>query len=78
MVIFCDKIKSIIESKDSKIYFCNKFMICRLNMYFKVLLYFLRYIKFFMLNTKFCYKNGILPFNFNSKFNVKPYFPTKY
>ena len=39
---FYEKIKPLIESKDSKIYFCNKFKICRLNMYFKVLLYNLR------------------------------------
>ena len=40
---FYDKIKPLIESKDSKIHFCNKFIICRLNMYLKVLLYYLRY-----------------------------------
>ena len=37
-----DKIKPLIESKNSKIYFYNKFIICRLNMYLKVLLYYLR------------------------------------
>ena len=41
---FYDKIKVLIESKDSKIYFCNKLIICRLNMYLKVLLYYLRSI----------------------------------
>ena len=41
---FYDKIKPLIESKDSKTYFCNKFIICRLNMYLKVLLYYLRFI----------------------------------
>ena len=30
---FYDTIKSLIESKDPKIYFCNKFIIFRLNMY---------------------------------------------
>ena len=39
---FYDKIKPLTESKDSKIYFCNKFKICRLNMNLKVLLYYLR------------------------------------
>ena len=39
---FYDKIEQSTESKDSKIYFCNKFIICRLNMYLKVLLYYLR------------------------------------
>ena len=39
---FYDKIKALIESKDSKIYFCNKFITCRLNMCLKVLLYHLR------------------------------------
>ena len=34
---FYDEIKPLTESKNSKIYFCNKFIICRLNMYFKVL-----------------------------------------
>ena len=28
---FYDKIKPLFESKDSKIYFCNKFIMCRLN-----------------------------------------------
>ena len=37
-----DKIKPLIESRDSKIYFCNKCLLCRLNMYLKVLLYYLR------------------------------------
>ena len=36
---FYDKIKPLTESKDSEIYFCNKFIICQLNMYLKVLLY---------------------------------------
>ena len=59
---FYDKIKALIESKDSKIHFCNKFIICRLNMYLK---YYssISEIKLFMLNTKFCNKNGLLPFN---------------
>ena len=35
---FYDKIKPLIESKDSKIYFCTKFKICRLNMYLRSLL----------------------------------------
>ena len=39
---FYDRIKALIESKDSKIYFCNKVIIFRLNMYLKVLLYYLR------------------------------------
>ena len=39
---FYDKIKPSIEFKDSKIYFCNKFIIYRLNMYFKVSLNYLR------------------------------------
>ena len=39
---FYGKIKPLIESKDSKICFCNKSIICRLNMYLKVLLYDLR------------------------------------
>ena len=39
---FYDKIKPLIESKASKIYFCNKFMICRLHMYLNALLYYLR------------------------------------
>ena len=51
---FDDKIKALIESKDSKICFCNKFIICRLNMYLKVFIK-LSEIKFFMLNSKFCY-----------------------
>ena len=37
-----DKIKALIESKDSKIYFCNGFIIYWLNIYLKVLLYYLR------------------------------------
>ena len=47
---FYNKIKLLIESKDSKIYFCNKFIICRLNMYLKSIII-LPEIKFFMLNT---------------------------
>ena len=39
---FYDKTKPLIEHKDSKIYCCNKFIVCRLNMYLKVLLYSLR------------------------------------
>ena len=39
---FYDKIKPLIESKDSKIYFCIKFIIYRLNVYLNVLLYYLR------------------------------------
>ena len=39
---FYDKVKALIESKESKVYFCNKFIICRLHKYFKVLLYYLR------------------------------------
>ena len=39
---FYDKIEALIESEDSKICFCNKFIICWLNMYLKVLLYYLR------------------------------------
>ena len=39
---FYDKIKPLMESKDSKIYFFNKFIIYPLNMYLKVLLYYLR------------------------------------
>ena len=39
---FMKIIKPLIESKDSKIYFCNKFITCWLNMYLKVLLYYLR------------------------------------
>ena len=35
---FINVFKTLIESKDSKIYFCNKFIICQLNMYLKVLL----------------------------------------
>ena len=31
-----------LKSKDSKIHFCNKLIICRLNMYLNVLLYYLR------------------------------------
>ena len=38
---FYDKIRPLIESKDSKIYFCNKFIICRVNKSLKVLLYYL-------------------------------------
>ena len=37
-----DKIKALIESKGSKIYFCNRFIIYWLNIYLKVLLYYLR------------------------------------
>ena len=40
--IFYDKFKPLIESKDSKMYFCNNFIIFRLSMYLKVLLYSLR------------------------------------
>ena len=39
---FYDKIKALIEYKDYKIYFCNTFIICCLNMDLKVLLYYLR------------------------------------
>ena len=39
---FYDKSKPLIEPKDSKIFFCNKFIICRLNMYLKILFYSLR------------------------------------
>ena len=54
--------KTLNEFKDSKIYFWNKFIICQLNMYLKVLLYYLR-------TNSLCYilslviKNGLLPFN---------------
>ena len=41
-VTFYDKIKALIESKDYKIHFCNKLIICQLNKYLKVLLYYLR------------------------------------
>ena len=56
---FYDKIKPLIESKDSKIYFCNKLIICRLNMYLKVLLYYLRsnYVKYL----SFVIKMGYFP-----------------
>ena len=39
---FYDKTEPLIEYKDSKIYFYIKFIICRLNMYLNVLLYYLR------------------------------------
>ena len=53
---FYDKIEKIIESKVSKIYFCNTFIVCPLNMYLKVLLYYLRlnslcYIHSFVIKT---------------------------
>ena len=57
-----DKLKALIESKDFKIYFCNIFIICLLLYVFKSIII-LAEIKFFMLNTKFCYQNGFLPFN---------------
>ena len=34
---FMTKNKTLIESKDTKIYFTNKFIICRLNMYLRLL-----------------------------------------
>ena len=54
---FYEKIKPLIEFKDSKIYFCNKFIICRLNMYLKVLLYYLR-SNFFCYILSFIIKMG--------------------
>ena len=59
---FYEKIKALIESKDSQIYFCNKFIICQLNMYLK---YYYTEIKFFI--STFCYKNGLLPFNWGAR-----------
>ena len=55
---FYDKIIALIESKDSKIYFCNTFIICWLKLYLKVLLDQILYVKYC---TKFCYKNEFLP-----------------
>ena len=46
-ITFHHKIKALIESKDSKIYFCNKFIIWRLNIHLKVLLiYMILYVKY--------------------------------
>ena len=77
---FYDKIKPLIESKDSKIYFCNKFIICRLNMYLKVLLYYLRSNSLCEI-LGFIIKICCFPLikamcSFNSKLTLSPCFPS--
>ena len=72
--------KPLIESKDSKIYFCNKFIICRLNMYLKVLLFYLR-LNSLCYVLSFVIKMGCFPLikaTYNSKFNFKPIFPSNF
>ena len=57
---FFDKIKALIVPKDSKIYFCNKFILSG--------------IKFFMLKLSFVIKMGYL--NLIQSLTLSPFFPS--